>query len=79
MGVGVDLSAGVREQNDYTVFVMGGRIGGKIHIIDCKRIRLMGNLEKLDSLMEMMEEWGVIHKDNKNYFPTGACLRRSRR
>ena len=32
----------------------------------------MGNLEKLESLlMEMMEEWGVIHRDAKNYFATG--------
>ena len=30
LGVGVDLSAGVREQNDYTVFVMGGRVKDKI-------------------------------------------------
>jgi len=72
LGVGVDLSAGVREQNDYTVFVMGGRVGDKIHIVDCKRIRIMGNLEKLEALMEMMEEWGVVHKDNGRYFPTGS-------
>ena len=68
MGIGVDLSAGVREQNDFTVFVMGGRIGNKIHVIDCKRLRIMGNLEKLEALMEMMEEWGVVHKDGTNYF-----------
>ena len=74
LGVGVDLSAGVREQNDYTVFVMGGRVGDKIHIVDCKRIRIMGNLEKLEALMEMMEEWGVIHKDNGRYFPTGSNI-----
>ena len=74
LGVGVDLSAGVREQNDYTVFVMGGRVKDKIHIIDCKRVRVMGNLEKLELLMEMMEEWGVIMKDGKNYFPTGTSL-----
>lgn len=72
LGVGVDLSAGVRERNDYTVFVMGGRVGDKIHIVDCKRIRIMGNLEKLEALMEMMEEWGVIHKDKNQYFPTGS-------
>ena len=47
IGVGVDISAGIRERNDYTVFVMGGRVGNKIHIIDFKRIRIMGNLEKL--------------------------------
>jgi hypothetical protein len=74
MGVGVDLSAGVREQNDYTAFVMGGRVKDKIHIIDCKRIRIMGNLEKLEALMEMMEEWGVIHKDGGRYFPTGSNI-----
>ena len=72
LGVGVDLSAGVRERNDYTVFVMGGRVGGKIHIIDCKRLRIMGNLEKLEALMEMMEEWGVISKDNDQYFQPAA-------
>jgi len=74
LGVGVDLSAGVREQNDYTVFVMGGRIGNKIHIIDCKRLRIMGNLDKLEALMEMMEEWGVVHSDGKSYFPTGSNI-----
>ena len=74
LGIGVDLSAGVREQNDYTVFVMGGRVGDKIQIIDCKRLRIMGNLEKLEALMEMMEEWGVVHKDKTQYFPTGSSI-----
>jgi hypothetical protein len=72
LGVGVDLSAGVRERNDYTAFILGGRIGDKIHVIDCKRIRIMGNLEKLESLMEMLEEWGIVHKDKDQYFPTGS-------
>ena len=53
---------------------MGGRVKDKIHIIDCKRVRVMGNLEKLELLMEMMEEWGIIHKDGKNYFPTGSSI-----
>lgn len=74
LGIGVDLSAGVREQNDYTVFVMGGRVGNRIHVIDCKRLRIMGNLEKLEALMEMAEEWGIVHKDNGRYFPTGSNI-----
>lgn len=74
LGVGVDLSAGVREKNDYTVFVMGGRVGDKIHIIDCKRLRIMGNLEKLEALMEMMDEWGVVYKDQDKYFPSGTGI-----
>jgi len=71
LGVGVDLSAGTKEKNDYTVFVLGGRIGDKIHIIDYRRMRAMGNLEKLDALKELLHDWSVIGKDaNDNYFPT---------
>ena len=32
--------------------VLGGRIGDKIHIIDYRRVRVMGNLEKLDEMKE---------------------------
>jgi hypothetical protein len=74
LGIGVDLSAGVREQNDYTVFVMGGRVGDKIQIIDCKRLRIMGNLEKLEALMEMAEEWGLFTKTMDITFPQEVIL-----
>jgi len=71
LGVGVDLSAGIKEKNDYTVMVLGGRIGDRIHIIDYRRIRVMGNLEKLDAMKELLNEWSVIGKDqNGIYFPT---------
>jgi phage terminase large subunit-like protein len=71
LGVGVDLSAGTKEKNDYTVFVLGGRIGDKIHIIDYRRMRVMGNLEKLDALKELLNDWSIVGRDaNGNYFPT---------
>lgn len=71
LGIGVDLSAGTKEKNDYTVFVLGGRIDDRIHIIDYRRMRVMGNLEKLDALKELMNDWSIIGKDeNENYFPT---------
>jgi hypothetical protein len=71
LGVGVDLSAGTKEKNDYTVFVLGGRIDDKIHIIDYRRMRVMGNLEKLDALKELLNDWSIIGKDNNGvYFPT---------
>ena len=71
LGVGVDLSAGIKEKNDYTVFVLGGRIGDVIHIIDYRRIRVMGNLEKLDVLKELLNDWSIVGQDvNGNYFPT---------
>ena len=71
LGVGVDLSAGTKEKNDYTVMVLGGRIEDRIHIIDYRRIRVMGNLEKLDALKELLHDWSIIGMDQNNVpFPT---------
>ena len=71
LGVGVDLSAGTKEKNDYTVMVLGGRIGDRIHIIDYRRLRVMGNLEKLDAMKELLNDWSVIgRQDDGLYFPT---------
>ena len=71
IGVGIDLSAGTKEKNDYTVMVLGGRIGDRIHIIDYRRLRVMGNLEKLDALKELLNDWSILGRDdNGNYFPT---------
>lgn len=71
LGIGVDLSAGTKEKNDYTVMILGGRIEDRIHIIDYRRIRVMGNLEKLDALKELLNDWSIVGRDdNGNYFPT---------
>jgi len=71
LGIGVDLSVGTKEKNDYTVMVLGGRIGDQIHVIDYRRLRVMGNLEKLDALKELLNDWSILGKDeNGNYYPT---------
>lgn len=71
LGIGVDLSVGTKEKNDYTVMILGGRIGDQIHIIDYRRIRVMGNLEKLDAMKELLNDWCVIDKDEAgHYYPT---------
>jgi len=71
LGIGVDLSAGIKEKNDYTVMILGGRIDDRIHIIDYRRMRVMGNLEKLDALKELLNDWSIVGKDdNGNFFPT---------
>jgi len=71
LGVGIDLSAGIKEKNDYTVMVLGGRIDDRIHIIDYRRIRVMGNLEKLDALKELLADWNILNEDEKGiYYPT---------
>jgi hypothetical protein len=71
LGIGVDLSAGTKEKNDYTVMVLGGRIGDCIHIIDYRRLRVMGNLEKLDAMKDLLNDWSIIGQDEKGvYYPT---------
>ena len=67
MGIGVDLSAGVREQNDFTVFVMGGRIGNKIHIIDCKRLRIMGLFEQRKIIFNKYRKFGPLTDEIVNF------------
>lgn len=71
IGVGVDLSSGTRERNDYTVFMLGGRIGDKAYIIDKRRVRCMGNIEKVEALAELLCEWNLVTVDERGrYQPT---------
>jgi hypothetical protein len=70
IGIGVDLSSGLKDKNDYTVMTLGGRIGDKIHIIDYRRFRSMGNLEKLDKMMELLADWNLLVTDEEGrYYP----------
>jgi hypothetical protein len=75
--VGVDLSSGLKERNDYTVMLLGGVIDDRVEFIDYRRLRAMGNLEKIDALCELLADWGVILEDEEKentYFPTEvAC------
>jgi hypothetical protein len=59
--VGVDLSSGQKERNDYTVFTLAGYVANRLDIIDYRRVRIMGNLEKLEALLELLEDWSIIH------------------
>jgi hypothetical protein len=71
IGVGMDLSAGKKERNDYTVFMLGGRIDGKAHIIDFRRLRTMGNIEKVETLFELLYDWNLLGRDETGrYLPT---------
>jgi predicted phage terminase large subunit-like protein len=55
--IGGDLASSLKEKADYTVFVLGGRIGNKFYILDIRRGRWSGNIEKLDQIIELWEEW----------------------
>jgi len=74
LAIGIDLSSGLKERNDFTVMVLGGVIGDRIEVIDYRRIRSMGNLEKLDELCALLADWGVIVEGDGDqagqWFPT---------
>ena len=71
IGVSIDFSSGLRERNDYTVFMLGGRLDDKAYIIDMRRMRSMGNVEKIEALCDMLFEWNLIGKDDLGrYLPT---------
>ena len=59
------------EKNDWTVFTLGGILDGKLYMIDQRRVRSMGNLEKIDILCEILADWNILlENDDGNYFPT---------
>lgn len=68
IGVGIDLSASLRETADYTVFTLIGKIGADYHILDMRRGRWAGNLDKCWVLLGMLLEWGVVRlRDGMRY------------
>ena len=73
IGVGIDLSAGMSERNDWTVFTLAGRVGDKVYIIDYRRMRSMGNIEKVEALCELLHEWNLLAvNDEGQYFMTDS-------
>ena len=75
IGVGIDLSAGMGERNDYTVFTLAGRVDDKCYIIDYRRMRSMGNVEKVEALMEMLADWNLLDMNEEGqYFMTPSAV-----
>lgn len=73
IGVGIDLSAGLKERNDWTVFTLAGRLDDKCYVIDYRRMRSMGNVEKVEALCELLMEWNLLAcNEDGQYFPTSS-------
>lgn len=75
IGVGMDLSSGLGERNDYTAFMLGGLDGDKVYIIDKRRVRSMGNIEKVEILCDLLHEWNLLGQDpDGRYLPTPSAV-----
>lgn len=67
--VGIDLSSGLKERNDYTVMTLGGLSGKKIDVYAYERVRMMGNLEKIEALCDMLADNNLIVRTEDGYAP----------
>ena len=71
--LGADLSAGLKESNDYSTLVLGGELrdGDNIQywIIDAWEDRIMGNTPKLDAMVEMWEMWKFLLPQTQRFNP----------
>lgn len=75
IGIGVDLSAGLTERNDWTAFVLAGRLEDNYYVIDSHRLRAMGNIEKLEAIAELLVEWNLVGKTHDDmYYPTPSVV-----
>lgn len=79
VAIGLDLSSKTKQRNDFTVAILGGRIGNEYHILDMVRGKWMGNIDKIHAILDMLADWGVVERvdngDQVNYLPTGFPLR----
>lgn len=73
IGVGIDLSAGMTERNDWTVFTLAGRVEDTVYIIDYRRMRSMGNIEKIEALCELLSDWNLLSmNEDKQFFKSDS-------
>ena len=74
--VGIDLSSGLKERNDWTVMVLAGLDGDRVEFIDFARFRVMGNLDKLVKLASLLADHGLVVEGEEkqdgsvDWFPT---------
>lgn len=78
LSVGIDLSSGQKERNDWTVLTLAGYVGNRLDVIDYRRVRIMGNLEKIEALLELLEDWSIIRAGDtqldgeRSWLPTSS-------
>lgn len=80
LGIGLDLSGKSQERRDFTAIVLGSlsrtknpsgsrvRFKDRLTILEAIRGRWPGNLDKIDKILELCVEWGIIEEtgDEKN-------------
>jgi phage terminase large subunit-like protein len=58
-----DFSSSEKEKADYTVFLLWGRIGDEYWVLDMRRGRWGGNIDKCNVLIAMLCDWGILEAE----------------
>jgi hypothetical protein len=72
LAVSIDLSAGMSERNDFTVMTLAGIADDVCYLIDFRRLKAVGNIEKLNALCELLWEWNVLGRAGDDFTPTSS-------
>ena len=73
IGVGIDLSSADKERNDWTVFLLAGRDGDQYWLIDYRRIKTLGNVEKINEMKDLLGDWEIVRRDHDGSYLSTAC------
>lgn len=71
IGVSIDLSSADKETNDWSVILLGGRDGDAYWFLDFRRLRTLGNVEKIEALKDMLADWDIIERQQDGTYRGG--------
>lgn len=64
LAIGLDLAASLKQTADFTVFVLVGKAGDDYWILDMRRGKWAGNIDKVEVLIELCLDWGILETDS---------------
>jgi phage terminase large subunit-like protein len=72
--VGTDFSASKKEQSDYTVFILMGKKDDIYYLVDIRRGKWTGNLDKCNVLLGLLLDHGIIETDTPYFVDRSGKL-----
>ncbi len=60
-----DFSASIKSQADYSVFLLLGKKGKDVWVLDIRRGRWQGNIDKCNVFLGMLLDWGFLETEDE--------------
>lgn len=66
LAIGLDLASSLKQTADFTAFVLVGKTrDDKYYVLDMKRGKWAGNIDKCEVLIQLCLEWGILETENQ--------------